>query len=276
MPDNFRKLASKPGSAQGSALCQQLTETVLDDYHRQLIDMVENSTQGLSVDDIETFFRQYKANTLEADRSRFKVHFQRCLNRREQEVFDPNRREPFKRVVTMRFVDLFPPEGKLDGEGQYISRRMLFPFFRVLEKMVGSDPFLKGHDICTQAAETVKSPDGIIIWEDLYANDQALEAVDDLLMRLVEHFENPMRRISWMLDLINNDLSDPRDYDFEGDVNVDWQLDEHGLINVLRHLFRHLRRRVKDSIHVHVLTERYGQDSARKLIALITALDHST
>ncbi|HEY9163578.1 MAG TPA: hypothetical protein VIN57_03120 [Magnetovibrio sp.] len=268
-------IAKNHSSSGGGALCQQLTQSVLDDYTDQLIAMVESSTHGLSIDDIRNFLTQYKSQSLLPDQSIYKTHFQRCLNRREQEVFDPNRRSPFKRVITMRFVDMFPPEGALDEHGPYISRRLLPGLFLAFEKMVGSDPFTVGHKACVAAMETVKTPEGIVIWEDLYAHSAAEEAVDSLLMRLVQHFDNPMKRIMWMLNIINNDLADPLDFDFEGEANREWRLDERGLINVLRHLFRHLRKRLKDKDEAHVLTQKYGQAVTRQLVSLITALDRA-
>jgi uncharacterized protein YbgA (DUF1722 family) len=258
----------------GSALCQQLVGSVLDDYTQQLIDIVEKSTHGLSVNDIHDFLAQYKTQAIVNDQSTFKEHFQRCLNRREQEVFDPNRRQPFKRVLTMRFVDLFPPEGALDDSGTYVSRRLLPGLFLALEKMVGSDPFDKGFKACLDVLDVITDDNGVVIWEDLYTHPAALKAVDDLLMRLVEHFDNPMKRITWMLNIINNDLADPHEFDFEGAVNQNWQLDDHGLINVLRHLFRNLRHRLKDKEHAGEITKKYGEGAARQLVALIKTLDH--
>ena len=112
-------------SSSGSALCQDLAKQIVDDFTEALIDMVENSTHGLSIEEIRAFKENYKRATVGEEQSRFKLHFQRCLNRREQEVFDPNRRHPFRRVLTMRFVDLFPPEGELDDNAIYLSRRVL-------------------------------------------------------------------------------------------------------------------------------------------------------
>lgn len=274
-----KKTLPKPlvtvGEASGSALCKQLAVSLLDDYTEQLIDMVENSTHGLSIDDIRSFHDRYKINSIDDDTTTFKTHFQRCLNRREQEVFDPNRREPFKRVLTMRFVDMFPPEGGLGDSGAYISRRVLPGLFLVLEKMVGSDPFINGLEACKDVIGNAKDDNGVVVWENVYGHAAALEAVDELLMRLVTHFDNPMKRMMWMLDLINNDLSDPLEFDFEGAANKEWQLDEGGLINILRHLFRNLRHRLKDKAQAQDLATKYGQRSARQLVALIKALDRA-
>lgn len=271
-PDNS---AHKHNYDRGSILCQDLAERVLDDYTAQLIDMVENSTHGLSIADIRTFLDSYKQNRIDADKSVFKAHFQRCLNRREQEVFDPNRRDPFKRVLTMRFVDLFPPEGALDGSGIFLSRRVLRGLFKTLEKMTGTEPFTHGNMVCMDVMEETKNDDGIVIWEDLYHDERALDAADDMLMSMVPHFEPPMHRIEWMLTLINNDLSDPLEFDFEGDANVGWELDEVGLVNILRHLFRHLRHQLTDREHAQALAARYGAERARQLAALIKVLDHA-
>lgn len=259
----------------GSALCQQLVGSMLDDYTERLIKMVESSTHGLSTNDIRSFLNDYKSKSLDTNTPIFKTHFQRCLNRREQEVFDPNRRQPFKRVLTMRFIDLFPPEGALSNNDTYVSRRILPGLFSALEKMVGSDPFAHGYAACRDAAESTKDANDSIIWEDLYTHEAALNAVDNLLMRLVAHFDNPMKRVIWMLSIINNDLADPHEFDFEGRANQDWQLDERGMINVLRHLFRNLRHRLADQSEVQSLTQKYGIGATRQLLALITALDQA-
>lgn len=271
-PDSKHDL-SKVGA--GSTLCQDLAKQVVDDFSEALIDMVENSTHGLSIEEIRAFKDRYNSDMVGAEQSRFKLHFQRCLNRREQEVFDPHRRHPFRRVLTMRFVDLFPPEGELDDTNVYLSRRVLPGLFRALEKMAGADPFANGHQSCMEAMERARNEDGIVVWEDMYEDAAALDAMDDLLMALVPHFDNPMKRVRWMLNLINNDLADPMDYDFEGEANRDWELDERGLINILRHLFRHLRLRLKDKQEGHDLTAKYGQARMHQLVALIKALDNA-
>lgn len=275
-PDATTNNYSRPGGgASGGALCQQLARSVLDDYTDHLIAMVEASSRGLSIDDIRDFLSQYKAQALLADQMPFKTHFQRCVNRREQEVFDPNRRAPFKRAITMRFIDLFPPEGALVENGPYISRRVLPGLFLAFEKMVGSDPFILGHTACMAAMDSTKTPEGMVIWEDLYAHSAALDAVDALLVRLVQHFDNPMKRIMWMLNIINNDLADPLDFDFEGSANREWRLDERGLMNILRHLFHHLRHRLADKEQAQALVQSYGLHATRQLAALLTALDRA-
>lgn len=268
MADNAKTISR----ASNDVPCRTLADTLLDDYTARLIALVEQSNHGLTIDDIHGFLARYKQDAL-ADASPLAEQFKACVDRRRLALFDPNRREPFKRVLAMRFIDLFSSDGRMDDTGRYLSRRMFPGFFHVLEKMVGTDPFLKGHAICSALAEKSKSPNGDIDWEALYAKAETHEAVDDLLMQLAGHFENPMKRISWMLNLVNNDLSDPRDYEFEGEANVDWHLDERGLILILRHLYRHLRTRIKDIVHAHVLADRYGQDATRRLVALIGALD---
>lgn len=260
--------------AKGSALCEQLSFGILDDYTDQLIKMVESSTHGLSIADIRAFLDTYKA-THACSSQVFKTHFQTCLSRREQEIFDPWRTAPFKRMLAMRIAVLFPPEGGLDANGRFLSRRMLPGLFLALEKMAGADPFLQGHATCMAALEQIKSRDGVIIWENLHTHPAALQAVDDLLMGLLSHFDNPMKRVVWMLTLVNNALADPGEFDFEGDANRDWQLDERGLILILRHLFHDLRARLADKARVQELSRRYGETQVRQLAALLHALQRA-
>lgn len=258
----------------GSALCQQLAQLVLDDFTDQMIEMINKSTHGLTTYDIRTFLTEYKTQSFITHTPAFKSHFQHCLNLREQELFDP-RLLPFQRVLTMSFANLFPPEGALTDNTHYISRRILPGLFLALEKMVGSDLFQQGDEACHEVLNTTKDAKGIVIWEDLCAHPYVLDAMDDLLMRLVNHFENPLKRIRWMLTIINNDLADPNDVDFEGQANQDWQLDERGMINVLRHLFDNLRHRLTDQGDARALAQKYGQDTARQLVDLIKVLERT-
>ncbi|MCW8916249.1 MAG: hypothetical protein OQK24_10410 [Magnetovibrio sp.] len=257
----------------GSALCQEMALTVLDDYTQRLIDMIESSTEGVTVSDIRAFLSNYKTSNVFAANDRFKLHFQHCVDRREREIFDPNRRYPFKRILTRRVSAIFAPEGELHENSQYVSRRVLPGLFVTLEKMVGNEPFDKGHNICMDLIEIFNKTKTGFVWEDLYTNPQAQAALDNLLMDLVPHFANSMRRITWMLNLINSELAPAEQFSFEGPAAADWQLDDAGLIRLLRLLFSNLKAQLKDTEHAAALSERYGTEQTRALLALIRTLD---
>ncbi|MBL4613868.1 MAG: hypothetical protein JKY27_03210 [Magnetovibrio sp.] len=262
--------------ASGSRQCKNMAFAILDDYTEKLISMIEQSTQGLSSVDIQTFLNTYKDGAIRDQEPMIRTHYQNCLVRCEQEVFDPTtRREPFKRIITTRFVNLFPPLNGLDERGTYLSRRLLPGFFLAMEKMVGENAFIRGHQICKDLVEVMKHTDQGFLWEDLLESEQAQEAVDDLMMALLPHFTNPMKRMTWMMNLINNDLADAQEYHFEGPANKDWMLDEHGMIRLLRRMFLHLKHQLSDKEHAKKLATKYGVEQTRALLALVTVLDKS-
>lgn len=261
------------GVDRGSVLCRELAHTVLDDYTDRLINMVETSTHGLTIDDIRTFLDRFKESQIQEENAAYKVAFQRCVDRREQEVFGLTRSEPFKRVLTMNFAHMFPPGGRMDTGGSYVSRRVLNGLFLALEKMVGESTFTKGRNICLQALDAARAENGTIIWEDLYTHNAAVDCVDDLLMKLVTYFDKPKKRLDWMLQLINTELGPADRYDFEGPANQGWRLDERNLTLILRNLFRHLRQRLTDKTQAQALAAKYGAERARVLVSTLKNLE---
>lgn len=260
--------------------CTDVAQNFLDDYTEKLIEMIESAEHGLQVSDIRAFLTSYKASHTDTLNPIIRSQYQHCLNRCEQEVFDPaTRREPFKRVISERLADLFPSstetEVDADQNGQTVSRRMLPGLFTALEKMVGSDFFTDGDRICTDLATELKRQDQYFLWEDLYTSEPAQDAVDDLLMALVPHFSNPIKRVTWMVGIINADLANPLDYYFEGVKFQDWVLDEGGMIHILRHLFHHLKHQMTIPEQAKKVATKYGLSNARALLALINALDHT-
>ncbi len=263
-----------PGAALGSGQCKKVALSIVDDFTAQLIAAIESAPQGMSVSDIRAFVETYRTEYIHEHDAEFKTHFQSCLTRCEQVVFDPaSRREPFKRVLTSRFVDLFPPLNGLDDSRTYVSRRMLQGLFLALEKMVGDVALERGHITCKNLVELLKATEQGFVWEDLFQNEQAQGAVDDLLMALLPHFSNPMKRINWMVNLINNDLSDPKEFAFEGPANQDWQIDERDVVRVLRRVFRHLKQQLVDKQHAMAMAAKYGTQQTRALLALVNTLD---
>lgn len=255
--------------------CSGVAQDFLDDYTEKLIEMIENAEHVVQVDDIRAFLKTYKTSHTDTLNPVIRSQYQQCLNRCEQEVFDPaTRREPFKRVISARIADLFPTSPEADNNSGAVSRRMLPGLFAALEKMVGRDFFTDGDRICTDLAAELKRREQFFLWEDLYTNEQVQDAVDDLLMALVPHFSNPMKRVKWMVGIINADLANPIEYYFEGATFHDWILDEDGMIQILRHLFHHLKHQMTVPELAKKVATKYGMPEAHALLAFINAMDH--
>lgn len=255
--------------------CSGVARTFLDDYTEKLIETIENAENGLQVSDIRAFLKAYKANHTDALNPFIRSQYQHCRTRCEQDVLDPaTRRESFKRVISARIADLFPTSPEADETSRIISRRMLPGLFSALGKMVGNDFFTKGDRTCAELAADLKRQNQFFLWEDLYTSDLAQDIVDDLLMALVTHFADPMKRISWMVGVINTDLASPDEYYFEGSSFQEWTLDEAGMVHILRHLFGHLKHQLTDPQRAKKIGAKYGAADVRALLALINTLDH--
>ena len=264
------------GPSGGNAACFAMVASALDDYTEKLVDMVNNSLPGITIADINNFTMRYKMDQQAAAKPAYANQYQHCQVLREREILDHGRNEPFKRALAMRINKLFPPQGKLVSNGEYVSRRLLPGLYTVLEKMTGADGLTAGHQACVDVIGSLrKGADGHFLWEDLYASPTVRAAVDDLLMAVVPHFSNVHKRAMWMCDMINNNLAMVEEYTFEGPAERNWQLDEPATLRVVRELFADFRPRLKSTEAAKPLIEKYGKDQVQTLLAMLKALDNA-
>ncbi len=266
---------SKTGTErQGSSACISMASNVLDDYTEKLIDMVSKSSTGITTTDIRNFLIGYKERDIKSNSSVHAQQYQKCQALQEQEMFDGSRREPFRRIIVMRLGKLFPPEGKLTGDGKYLSRRLLQGLFSTLEKMTGAEGGEAGTQICfDEIAKLEKSGGGKFLWEDLYKNPAVVNAADNLIMAIIPHMTNIHKRAVWMRTMINNDLGPADEYEFEGPAVDDWELDERGTFMLMRELVANFRPKLKDKAAAAALIQKYGKEQVQALLAVIKSLD---
>ncbi len=259
---------------RGSSACITMASGILDDYTEKLIDMVSNSATGITTTDIRNFLIGYKEKEIKSSSSVHAEQYQKCQTLQEQEMFDGSRREPFKRIIVMRLSKLFPPEGKLTGEGKYLSRRLLRGLFSTLEKMTGAEGVEAGNQICfDEIAKLKKSDGGKFLWEDLYKTPAIVNATDDLIMTIIPHMENIHKRAVWMRTMINNDLDSVDEYEFEGPAVDGWELDERGTFMLMREFVVNFRPKLKDKATAATLIQKYGKEQVQALLGVIKALD---
>ena len=266
---------SKTGSERsGNAACTTMASGVLDDYTEKLIDMVSSSAAGITTTDIRNFLISYKEGQLKGGSPVYAAQYQKCQTLQEQEMFDGSRTEPFRKIIVMRLGKLFPPEGKLTGDGKYLSRRLLQGLFSTLEKMTGAEGGEVGTQICfDEIAKLKKSGGGKFLWEDLYKNPVVVDATDDLIMATVPHMANIHKRAVWMRTMINNDLGPAIEYEFEGPAVGGWELDERGTFMLMRELVANFRPRLKDKESASILIQKYGKEQVQALLGVIKSLD---
>jgi len=258
----------------GSEMCSQMALSVIDDFTNQMISTIETTGKNFGPADLRSFLEAYKGEKIEKLGPTFKTLFQKCQVRREQEIFDRSRKEPFKRVFLMRIAEWFPPDGGLANAKTFLSRRMIQGLFSALEKMGSYERYTCGHERSIKIAKELKEEaGGRLCWEDLYNHPEIIQCTDDLIMDLVPHFNNPHKRMEWLRTLINNNISPFENYAFEGEASRYWLLDEHKTRIMLRSLFYRLSEKLKNEQGEHSIIERYGQKETQALKDLIDLLD---
>ena len=270
MSDNSSKALNK----SGNAACRTMASSVLDDYTEQLIEMVSRSESGITTADIRNFLISYKDGRLKTDPHIYTKQYNACQTLQEQSMFDGSRREPFRKIIVMHIANILAPDGQLTPNGKYLSRRLLNGLFSTLEKMTGAEGGNAGKQACLDViANLKKTGGGKFNWEDVYKTPAVITALDDLIMGMVPHMGNVHKRALWIQTMVNNDLGYADDYDFEGPMVANWELDERGTFILLRELFSGFKPRLKDKESASTLIKRYGKEQVQKLIAVLTSLD---
>ena len=265
----FSKSEAMTGPTTGPGVCRGMAHGTLDAFVAELAN-TDGAADGLTIESIRTLAEIFKQS---ADKGAFAHRFDQCQSIRDQEIWDKTRRQPFDRLMVMRFSHLFPPEGGLSGNHGFVSRRVLPGLFTALEKMAGEEQFDACRLACKSALTDVQSrQNGRMRWSDFYDSESANELVDDLLMSMLSHFANLHKRVIWMQSLINNDLSRFDDYAFECETAHDWILDERGSLDLLRALYGRFRRKISVESGRARLLQRYGPESLAELTGLLKGL----
>lgn len=109
-------------------------------------------------------------------------------------------------------------------------------------------------------------------WETVYRDPRMNEVPFDALVAMATYFDEPDRRLSWLLRVINEHLGPPQ-IERESTASRSWRLDESALCQVLDALFADVRKALDTETGILRLTKTYGGDGVAKLWDVIHALD---
>ena len=109
-------------------------------------------------------------------------------------------------------------------------------------------------------------------WETVYGDPRMNELAFDALVAMASHFNEPDRRLTWLLRVINDHLGPPQ-IEREGVASRAWRLDKRQLCRVLDALFADVRAALDTEIGKLRLTKAYGGDAVAKLWDVIHVLD---
>ena len=271
-------MAEKPTKTEPTSVyqCEGLAFAILHAFAERLTGEAEKTDGVISVDRIQALVRTFGAEEGDHFRVNFRTRLEEFLTQREKEFWDQNRKRPFDRVLVKRFAHLLAPEGGLGTAEGPLSRRLLPGFFQAMEKLAGPVLFSQCQRACKgilKAKREEPGADAGDLYDELYDSDDANVLVDDVLVVVASHFAEFDPRVDWLLDLINDHLGIPEDYEFEGPAVYAWQLERQGLLDLLSGLFASIREKMAGEPGRHQIQERYGQKARSIIETLLAHLD---
>jgi hypothetical protein len=261
------------GSASGVAQqSRNLAETVIRSFVQRLTREATRRGGWLSTADIDEISGDLIARA-DALQSTFEQSFEDYVRARERAALNQQRDFPFDRQVVACFHHLFPQPGGPTLEQGAISRRMLPGFFMTMGLMLGPEVIEQFQERARAIVRDLRREHGDgFPWETVYADPRMKDVAFDALVAMAGHFNDPDRRLAWLLRMINDHLGPPQ-IEREGVASRSWRLDNRQLCRVLDALFADVRSALNSEIGKLRLTKAYGGESVAQLWDVIHTLD---
>ena len=261
-----------PTAVSTERQCEALAETVMSSILDRLTAEAERKGGMLSIDDIAALDQEFKKKT-QALQMVFQASFEEYVRAREQSVWDKAREYPFGRLLVNQFVACFADkEGHRLKDGA-VSRRIIPGFFIAINMMLGPEFVESAQQLCRGVIDRLKARRGASFdWMDFYADPDTKEILSDALMAMAPFFAHAERRMAWMLDIINSHLEPAEPESMEGEDAAHWILDEHGMRDVLAHLFQSLRDSLANPGTRSALAQRHGDEALDDVNTVMTRL----
>lgn len=261
-----------PTAVSPARQSEALAETVMSSILDRLTAEAERKGGMLSVDDLHGLDQEFKKKT-QALQKVFQASFDEYVQAREQSVWDKEREFPFGRLLVRQFAATFVgKKGKSLKEGA-VSRRVIPGFFVATNMMLGPESVEGAQQQCRGIVDRLRAKKGDVFgWNDFYDDEDAREVLLDSLMAIAPFFEQPDKRMFWMIDVINSHLDPTEPESMEGEEAEHWVLDEHGLRTVLTHLFKALRDALANPSSRSALAQRHGDDEVSDVSTILDRL----
>lgn len=255
-------------------MCEDMSDMVLDLLTDTLL-MEANLTDSgqLEREEIAKISREFKNKQKNDYLRKVQRIAEEWLAQVEKNHWSHNRKRPFERIMVKRFSHLFPPSESLANK-HAVSRRALGGIFEAFRQLAGHE-FM---DQCQGAGRGIlkrvmEGSGDAFLWDEYYDDLSANDLVDDLMAVVAWSFTDTAARVQWMLNLVNNNLSPPEDYAFEGEEVFNWTLSEKGLIEILRSLFANFKEKLANDGSRREIEMRYGQKAGKATEDVVRQLD---
>lgn len=194
------------------------------------------------------------------------------------------------RLIVETFADMFGTESE-------VNRRVLPGFFEAMKMMLGTEKIDDFEGRARMAAELLRDThEGEFTWAQFYADERAQDLLLEILMEIVEYFEDPVRRRAWMVEVINTHLGPPEgaqnaeafgagsrnhtrghDLDVEAEMAARdklWQFSPEPCGKVLNAMFDRLKATVSSEQGRAQITRRYGATTCLHTMEILKRIDN--
>lgn len=195
----------------------------------------------LTMDDIRAFTKTYLAFQRDDD-----ISPEACMKLRAGALWNDDRRAPFERMLTQRFIHLMPKTAD-SGANSRFPRTILPGFITAVTKMIGPESF----DRCQARAQDIveryrEAGLGVVDWPTIFEDPETKALIDEVLAVMAGHFMQLDKRLQWLTDLLNAQAARVAG----SAVRQPQRLDEATTLQLIDALYADLRRRHAQDPHL--------------------------
>jgi len=238
-----------------------LAETVIASLIDRLMAEARKRGGSLTTQDIEGLSSEM-AKKAEALQAVFQNSFEEYVQSRERASWAKVRKFPFDRVMVQKFVPLFADQGNRTLAEGGLSRRVLPGFFLAVNKMIGNEQVDDLQNRMQIIVDRHPAPDGSgdADWYDVYEDQDAIDLLNEGLIKMTAYFGEIERRSRWFCNVVNTALAPPRD-----DATTEekeWQMSNTAFAYMFDSLFSPLMPLVDNPESRIHLNDTFGAETA--------------
>lgn len=217
-------MAHKVASELVSALCDKLAKN--------------GSRSDQKVPDLDRVIVNLKSS-LEPLAEILKSTLESYAKSQQKPAIGNTRTTALERLLVSQFEQMFFPDEKTGKV--YLSRRILPGLFRAFEMMSGEETLSKYRAMAREIADELADLYGdSFSWTLFYNNDEARCLLIEILLELIQVFENPTARIKWLATIINS--VDEKSQAPANRTAKNWHVTEQDCLKVMQYMFEPLRK----------------------------------
>jgi hypothetical protein len=258
----------------GPERIEALTDAALDAFSARL--KVAAAAGGtLVAGDIDGLAARFRSEAGPQIKDAVRRTWESCVNDPPRALFEEPRHCPFQRIVVQQFAHLLVLDDAAPAASGQLSRHIIPGFLRVLDMMIGPEPFEVYESRGAAIVDRLRQQHGDrFTWSDFHRDPEARELANDVLVEITVHFIDLERRKRWLIGVIDRHLPEPLDGNGAAEATA-LRFGAAEVQALMQALYADLRRHFADPSARARLVERYGDAAAARLGRLFQALDQA-